>query len=425
MKILRLGSAGPSVQLLQLALTRAGFGPLALDGAFGRATQSALKRFQTAAGLTPDGAAGAATHTALKPYYTGYLVHTVRPGDTLWSIARARGAELTAVETANPGLAAPDLRPGDRVTVPLPFAVVPADIDWCSDLVDYCVQGLCARYPALQCGELGRSVMGKPLWYLRAGSGERRVFYNAEHHANEWITTPVLLKFAEELCAANAAGGSIYGQSARELLSAASIYIAPAVNPDGMDLVTGELDSGGWYDYARSLAARYTGYPFPSGWKANIRGVDLNLQYPAMWEQAKINKEALGIVSPAPADYVGPAPLTAPESRAVYDFTLALDPALTLSYHTQGGVIYWKFADYQPKNSLRIAETFAAVSGYAVEETPFASGFAGYKDWFIQQYDRPGYTVECGLGQNPLPISDFPEIYAHNLGILTLWAAIK
>jgi g-D-glutamyl-meso-diaminopimelate peptidase len=424
MKILRLGSAGPSVQLLQLALTRAGFGPLALDGAFGRATQSALKRFQTAAGLTPDGAAGAATHTALRPYYTGYLVHIVRPGDTLWSIARARGAELTAVETANPGLAAPDLRPGDRVTVPLPFAVVPTDIDYASPLVDFCAEGLAARYPFIQKGVLGKSVMGKPLWYLRLGEGENRVFYNASHHANEWITTPVLLKFAEELAAAYAAGGTVYGQDVRRLLAASSIYIAPAVNPDGIDLVTGELDSGPYYAAAERLAAGYPRTPFPSGWKANIAGTDLNLQYPAGWEQAKKNKYALGFTGPGPTDYVGPAPLSAPESRAMYDFTLSLAPALTLSYHTQGRVIYWKFLDFEPKNSRRIAETFAAVSGYAAEETPYASGFAGYKDWFIQQFDRPGYTIECGLGTNPLPVADFAKIYSDNLGILTLGAAV-
>ena len=69
------------------------------------------------------------------------------------------------------------------------------------------------------------------------------------------------------------------------------------------------------------------------------------------------------------------------------------------------------------------AETFSAVSGYTVEDTPFASGFAGYKDWYIQQYDRPGYTIECGQGQNPLPISDFNKIYEDNLGILVLGAA--
>ena len=67
-----------------------------------------------------------------------------------------------------------------------------------------------------------------------------------------------------------------------------------------------------------------------------------------------------------------------------------------------------------------IARAFSAVSSYAVETTPYASGFAGYKDWFIQNYNRPGYTIEAGLGDNPLPISEFDRIYGENLGILTL-----
>ena len=76
------------------------------------------------------------------------------------------------------------------------------------------------------------------------GSGENRVMYNASHHANEWITTPVLLKFAEQLASAFASGGSVFGQSAAELMDYASIYFVPAVNPDGIDLVTGELTQG-------------------------------------------------------------------------------------------------------------------------------------------------------------------------------------
>ena len=129
-------------------------------------------------------------------------------------------------------------------------------------------------------------------------------------------------------------------------------------------------------------------------------------------------------MSPAPADYVGASPLSAPESRAMYDFTLALSPRLTLAYHTQGEVIYWRYLDFEPPGSRDIADTFAAVSGYSVEDTPFASGFAGYKDWFIQDFDRPGYTIEAGLGRNPLPLSQFDKIYADNLGILTLSMAL-
>lgn len=97
---------------------------------------------------------------------------------------------------------------------------------------------------------------------------------------------------------------------------------------------------------------------------------------------------------------------------------MSVDPALILAYHTQGQVIYWKYLDFEPKGSRQLAYRFAAESGYAVEETPYASGHAGYKDWFIQHYDRPGYTIEAGLGENPLPITQFEEIYADNLGIL-------
>ena len=418
MRILKLGTRGPSVQLLQLALSRAGFGESALDGIFGAKTKNSVMRFQAANGLSADGIVGPITHRALVPYYTGYTVHRVFRGDTLWTIARLYGTTLEAVLTANPGINAANLQIGSSVTVPLPFDIVPTDIDYTYALVSYCVRGLAARYPFLGTADIGRSVMGKTLWVLSAGSGDRTVFYNAAHHANEWICVPLLLKFSEQLCKAYVAGGSIFGYAARDILARSKIYIAPCVNPDGMDLVTGELTDGEYYNAAVRIARNYPQFPFPSGWKANIRGVDLNLQYPAGWEQARENKFAQGIVSPAPADFVGSAPLAAPESRAMYDFTLSLSPRLILAYHTQGEVIYWKYLDLEPAGSRALGERFAALSGYTLEDTPYASGFAGYKDWFIQDFDRPGYTIEAGRGVNPLPLSQFEKIYSDNLGIL-------
>jgi len=424
MKILKYASTGPSVELLQLALNRAGFGMLSTDGIFGMKTRDAVLRFQAQNGLDADGIVGPATHRALVPYYTGFTSHRVRRGDTLWSIAQMHGTTLEAIQIANPDLNAANLQIGTVLTVPLSFDIVPTTIDFTSALVAYCVRGIAARYPFVKSGQAGKSVMGKTLWYLALGDGDNTVFYNAAHHANEWITVPVLLKFAEQLAKARAYGQSIFGFSASELLRRSSIYIAPCVNPDGMDLVTGELNSGEYYNAAQRIAADYPSIPFPSGWKANIRGIDLNLQYPAGWSQARENKFALGFVSPAPESYVGTAPLSAPEARAMYDFTLALSPRLVLAYHTQGEVIYWRYLDYEPTNSRSIADTFAAVSGYSVEDTPYASGFAGYKDWFIQDFNRPGYTIEAGIGTNPLPVSQFDKIYADNLGILTYGATV-
>ena len=152
--------------------------------------------------------------------------------------------------------------------------------------------------------------------------------------------------------------------------------------------------------------------------------MDLNLQFPALWQNAKSIKYSQGYTIPAPRDFVGPAPLTEPESLAIYNFTLKHNFRLILAYHSQGETIYWKFQNYNPQDSLTIGEKFAKVSGYSLEETPYNSSFAGYKDWFIQNYNKPAYTIEVGNGENPLPTSQFDKIYKSNLGILTLGAIL-
>ncbi len=422
MRILRMGSIGPAVELLQLALNRTGLGELETDGIFGPRTEAALRRFQTREGLVSDGIAGRETHRALLPWYTGNLLYRVRKGDTYWKLAERWGTSAEAIAAANPDAAADNLQIGETLVIPLPFPVVPTTIRYSAALVEYCVRGLAARYPFIRTGEIGTSVMGKPLWRLTLGSGENAVLYNAGHHANEWITTPLLLKFAEDLAAAGAFGGSVGGLDAAPILDGASVTLVPAVNPDGLDLVTGELQQGEFYRAALDIAADWPDIPFPGGWKANIRGTDLNLQYPADWERAKEIKYAKGVRGPAPADYVGPMPLSAPESRAMYDYTLALSPRLTLSLHTQGEVIYWRYGECEPEGARRIGERFAALSGYALEDVPQEASYAGYRDWFIEHYERPGFTIEAGRGTNPLPLTDFDGIYQRLLPVFAAGA---
>ncbi len=290
-----------------------------------------------------------------------------------------------------------------------------------SDAVYLEMNRMAGAYPFVTLSEYGRSVLARPLLYICAGTGPRRVWYNAAHHANEWITSSVLLKFMDDLFSAAQMGGSVAGLDAARLLRENRLCFMPLVNPDGVDLVLGRLGQSETAS-ARKIARNFPAIPFPDGWKANLQGTDLNLQYPANWEKAKEIKFAQGYTGPAPRDYVGPYPLSAPESRALAAFTQAGSPDVTLSLHTQGEVIYWRFADFDPPGARALGEKLAEASGYALSETPPVSDNAGYKDWFIQDWNLPGYTIEMGLGENPLPISDFAAIYTRMAPLLAVAA---
>lgn len=297
------------------------------------------------------------------------------------------------------------------------MSIVPVDVPMSPGLCEKTIRQLTETYPALQERVITTTVFGRPLQAMTIGSGARQVILSAAHHANEWITATVLLKFAEELARAAGTGGKIWGVEAETILKYTTVHMLPMVDPDGVALVTGET-SETEEEQAQQIARRFPAIPFPDGWKANLLGVDLNLQYPAGWLQAREIKFAQGFTRPAPRDYVGRAPLDQRESKALAEYTEDAEPALVLALHTQGKAIYWQFKDYEVPGARQLAEEFSRVSGYAVEDTPYESSFAGYKDWFIQRWRRPGFTIECGRGENPLPLSQFDEIYRDVLGIL-------
>ena len=297
--------------------------------------------------------------------------------------------------------------------------IVHTDIPITWERCDRMIREIVQTYPFCRTELIGMTAFGRNLRTLVIGNGPRKVFYSAAHHANEWLTSLILLKFGEELARAIEEDGEIWGVRAADIARAATIYMVPMVDPDGVDLVVGAIEPGTVsYETARTLASRYPAIPFPEGWKANLLGVDLNLNYPAGWREAREIKFSQGFTRPGPRDYVGRAPLGQLESRAMAGFTEFLDPALVLAYHSQGREIYWQFKDIVVPGARELGEVFAAVSGYALADTPYESSFAGFKDWFIQEFRRPGYTIEVGLGENPLPLDQFDGIYGENLGIL-------
>ena len=417
MQTLRFGDTGLFVQYLQEALLRAGEEPGDVDGIFGRRTERALTRLQDRMGLRSDGIAGRLKWATLWPYLVGSTVAVIGENETVVTLAARYGTTQEAIRTANPTAS---FRTGETITVPLGFDVVFADLPYSAFLTACVLEGLTLRYPFLVKYPIGRSVTGRRLEAIRIGAGPLRVGINAAHHANEWITTPLVLMFLERYARAFSEGGSVGSVSARSLYEASTLTLVPLVNPDGVDLVTGALSDGdSFFESARALSAFYPSIPFPSGWKANIQGVDLNLGYPAGWENARTIKFAQGFTRPGPRDYVGTRPLEAPEDRAIYELSIRERYDRAIAYHTQGGEIYWEFQGYAPQGSRVLAQRFADASGYAVANVPYDSGFAGYKDWMIDAQNANAFTVEAGRGENPLPISDLPSLYAENEGVFT------
>ena len=366
MTIIKSGSRGPLVSFLQIILKDLNLYIGEIDGIFGPNTTRAVRAFQANNNLNPDGIVGDSTWNAL-----------------------------------------------------LEYIQVPTTIPYTYDILTINIASLKNKYPFISSGSIGDSVMDKDIPFIKFGKGPKQLLYVAGTHANEWICCPLLMKFVEEYAQAYANGGKIFDRFAKDIYDNATIYIVPMLNPDAIDLVTGVLDrNSAEYLKTRQIAEKFPNIRFPDGWKANIQGIDLNLQFPARWERAREIKFSQGYTTYAPRDFVGNFPLEAPEALALYDFTINNNFELMLTYHSQGEVIFWQFLDYEPPNSLAIGEEFSRLSGYSLETTPYSSSFAGFKDWFIQNYNLPGYTIEVGRGTNPLPISQFDTIYEDNIGIL-------
>jgi g-D-glutamyl-meso-diaminopimelate peptidase len=259
--------------------------------------------------------------------------------------------------------------------------------------------------PHLSYEVIGHSVMGKEIAAIRLGQGKRTIHYNAAIHANEWITAVILNKFIIEcIQCLDVEECLLQGIDIRELMKETTIWFVPLLNPDGAELVLDGIRDDHMFEQ-RLLEWNNDSEDF-SGWKANIHGVDLNDQFPAHWEEERLRRQ---VIKPGPMNYSGDAPLSEPEAIAIANFTSKHSFDLVLSLHTQGEEIYWNYRGYEPVEAEELADKFAAGSGYRA--VYLTDSDAGYKDWFIQQFRRPGFTIEAGYGINPLPLDQIDDIY--------------
>ncbi|MEY8191113.1 M14 family metallocarboxypeptidase [Peribacillus simplex] len=266
------------------------------------------------------------------------------------------------------------------------------------------------HYPFIKVESIGRSVLGKELLEVRIGQGEKVIHYNGSFHANEWITTAVLMKWLNDFLLAVTNDRTLCDMDCMPFYRDMTISMVPMVNPDGVELVLkGKEAAEGKVDVLKIN----NGNPAFYAWKANIRGVDLNNQYPANWEIEKRRKIPK---APAPRDFPGETALSEPEALAMKELAIRRNFERVLALHTQGKEFYWGYEGHEPEQAANVAREFEERSGY--RSVQYVDSHAGYKDWFIQEFKRGGFTIELGKGINPLPLSHLPGIYEDSVKIL-------
>lgn len=424
MVILKEGDKGVSVKRLQSLLKKLGYNVGNIDGVYGVRTKNSVAKFQSDRGILPSGIVDDRTYDIIKRYYSGFFIYVIEKGDTLDKISKKFNIPVEEIMLIN-NIKDPNLiYTGSEIVIPYKnLNVVYTDIDYTYEIMEENIKSLKRIYPFIEIGSIGKSVLGKNLYYIKLGNGTNKVSYNGAHHAIEWITTPVLMKFAEDFLNAYVKGENIEGYSPREIYKSSTIYLVPMVNPDGVDLVLEGLSKDNPY-YNDLIKWNNGSTDFSKNWSANIRGVDLNHNYDASFEEAKLAEQSYGVYGPGPTRYGGPYPESEPETKSMVELTRRESFRLVLAYHSQGEVIYWDYKNLVGEEGKRIGEVFSRLSGYELGNTYGISSYGGYKDWFIKEFRRPGYTIEVGLGKNPLPISQFNKIYRDNIKVLLQAALI-
>jgi g-D-glutamyl-meso-diaminopimelate peptidase len=184
------------------------------------------------------------------------------------------------------------------------------------------------------------------------------------------------------------------------------------LNPDGVNLVINGLESDN--PVSSRLISMNDGSADFSRWQANARGVDLNHNYDADFDLLRELEIKSGITEPCATRYGGEYPESEPETSALASFIRSEpDIAVLTALHTQGEEIYWRYKNIVPPRAKMLAHLIERITGYKLDYPNEAiASYGGCKDWFISEFNKPGFTIECGKGINPLPLTDFVQIYA-------------
>ena len=231
---------------------------------------------------------------------------------------------------------------------------------------------------------IGRSVFGREIYAVKIGFGAPVGIAQYAIHGREYLTARLAFHHF------------------RRGVGAGSVWLVPLANPDGALLSQKGISSAP--ERARKYLTELNGGDKDfSLWKANGNGVDLNVNFDARWGEGKKN-----VREPGKENYVGEKPFSEPETRALKNFTEEIRPDYTISFHTKGEEIYWRFyqTGMRTYRDYALAKALSFSTGYPLGDAPDSCG--GYKDWCIQKFFIPAFTVEAGRDElsHPLPESE-------------------
>ena len=224
-------------------------------------------------------------------------------------------------------------------------------------------------------------------------------FLVAGVHAREHISTDLVLKFLSD--------------GLFDKINGFNVCVVPMLNPDGVELSCHGIESAPAEEKINLLDLNQGSQDF-SLWKANGRGVDINNNFDANFD------ENVHSLSPAPSGFRGKFPESEPETRAIVTYLAENKPFIVLCYHSKGEELYYNF--FQEGRELErdtiLAERFAKSTGYSIKNPQNASS-GGLKDFCVQKLGIPSITLEIGSDALSHPISSkhLPEIFEKHKNI--------
>ena len=254
---------------------------------------------------------------------------------------------------------------------------------------------------------IGKSVLNRDIYAIRIGNTDNTTLMIGATHAQEWITTLVLIKFIEDICYYINNKDCAYGTDISKRLDNKGLVIIPMLNPDGVEIAVNGPSSA---VYLKDDIIKFMKNDSRS-WQSNAHGVDLNHNFNAGYNISKQNEILNGITSPSPRQYGGETYHSEPEVISLVNFCENNFISMAFSFHSQGEEIFYEYGDKTPLVSKYIANILANMCFYEVSKQKGLASHAGFKDWFIETYERPAFTIEVGKGENPLPLTQLDDIY--------------